>query len=227
MRNVTCYGLAVIGMLAANTAFATTPSTPSGVGYGGDATAVGVGGSANSKSTATGVGVGIASSASKSNSNSTAVSSNYNANRNSLSTKQLNEQALSANTSSSSGGNTMTNQGDDIPIGASISYVDSWFNLPVANIGEGVVVTSWSFGLLGPLFKMGDQHVHQTPIGMTTLITLANISLTGTPDGTTPTGDIPITPTVAMVSAHAAICAHDPEFADQLAVSTTGFAACN
>lgn len=203
---------AAVAVLVSAPAFATGGgSAGDNAAYGGTGgTGVGVGGNA---------AAGAASNSSAYSSagafNKTSVNS-----RNNLTTKQLNEQQLSSSNTADNGGSSNDNSTSLNP-GSVISYTYVPNTIPQGVITNDAAITSGSVHVLDPLFGLSWQDLKTLPDGMNKLIGIANVALGAKPDGT-----VEPEKTVAMVAAHAALCAHDPEMAAELAAAADTFAPC-
>lgn len=205
----------VVAMLFASTAFA------SSILPGGDNTNTNINQNANSNYNANGNYNSNHNSAKSYSSSYAGAAAGAYATGGKSSADVLNRQSYDSHIANdaSSGGNDLTSSGDSVDAWG-FSYVDAWFNLPVATVNDGVAITSWSVGVAGPLFKLGGQSVNWLPTGLRELATVANVAMTGNPTGT---GEVPSAPTVAMVTAQAALCAKQSDFAETLAKMTSGF----
>ena len=213
---------AAVAVLVSAPAFAT------GGGGGGDNAAYGGAGG-------TGVGIGGNASAgavsgSKSSSRSSSSAGAFNdtdvSSRNSLSTKQLNEQQLSSSNTADNGGSSNDNSTNINP-GGVISYTYVPNTVPQGVITNDAAITSGSVHVLDPLFGLSWQDLKTLPDGASKWIAIGNVALGAKPDGTAfAPEEKPHEYTVAMRTAHAALCAHDPEMAAELAAAADTFAPC-
>lgn len=124
-------------------------------------------------------------------------------------TRQLNNQQLSArqDQSADNKGNTLSSDDDNKTEVYAVSYTDAAPPTVAASIGSGVVVTTWGVKVLGPVFGMTDQHVHYLPDAIRETAELGYLATTN--DGSYEGERVQF--------AHiAAVCAHDEKLAEQL-----------